>query len=199
MQRENRFLASLKLEERAKDGAKSTTLVGYAALFDVETDIAGLFREKIAKGAFSDAIASSDIHALFNHDEDHVLGRMKAGTLKIEEDEKGLKVEISPPDTQLARDMIASMKRGDVDQMSFAFSMQGGKQSWDDSVEPPLRTIEKFGELYDVSVVTRGAYPTTEVAVRSLDAHRKSKNYSAANLRIRRKMNLEQKLRRPGA
>lgn len=205
MQRESRLIAGLALEERSDSGDESPRLVGYAALFDVETNLAGVFREKIARGAFVEAIGKSDIHALFNHDDNIVLGRMKSGTLSVAEDEKGLKVSIIPPDTQDARDLLVKMKRGDIDQMSFQFTMAGGKQSWDDSIEPPLRTIEKVGELYDVSVVTRGQYPDTEVAVRSLQEFRKmkaasvaSRNFSAANLRIRRKMDLEQRLRSKG-
>lgn len=193
MSREVRIATALTVEQRA-DG-DPPKMVGYAAVFGVETDIGGMFREKVARGAFVDAIGKSDIHALFNHDESFVLGRAKAGTLSLAEDDKGLRVEITPPDTQQVRDLIASMKRGDIDQMSFGFTMQGGKQSWDETTEPPLRTIEKVGELYDVSVVTRGAYPTTEVAVRSLEEARKSHNRIAAIIRIRRKMNLEQRLR----
>ena len=202
MQLEKRFTAGLALEERSGVDAAGPSLVGYAALFDTETNIGGLFREKIAHGAFADAITTSDIHALFNHNENFVLGRMKAGTLTVAEDEKGLRVTISPPDTQDVRDLLVKMKRGEIDQMSFAFTLQGGKQSWDDSVEPPLRTIEKVGELYDVSVVTRGAYPDTTVAVRSLEDFRRDRaekptsNFSAARLRIARKMNLDLKVRR---
>jgi len=171
-------------------------------VFDTETDIAGIFRERIARGAFADAItkASADVHALFNHDPNLVLGRMKAGTLRMVEDEKGLSVEIDPPDTQDARDLIAKIERGDIDQMSFGFTMRGGVQSWDDGRQPAVRTIEKVGDLFDVSVVTRGAYPTTDVGVRSLDEYRDAKrrhhNFSAAAIRIRRRMDLGLRTRR---
>ena len=194
MTKEIRILSGLKLETRS-DTAQPK-LVGYAAVFGEATDIGGMFREKIERGAFLAAIKTSDIHALFNHDENLVLGRAKAGTLRVSEDQHGLKVEIDPPDTQDVRDLLVKMKRGDIDQMSFAFTMLGGVQEWDDSAEPPIRTIKKVGELYDVSVVTRGAYPTTEVAVRSLDDYRKSHNFNAARLRKRREMDLEQTLRR---
>jgi len=203
-EREIRILTGLKIEERKAN--QPPTLKGYAAIFDTETDIAGLYREKISKGAFSDAIskASADVHALFNHDDNVVLGRMKTGTLRMAEDERGLGVEIDPPDTQDARDLIEKIKRGDIDQMSFAFTMRGGMQSWDDGQTPPLRTIQKVGELYDVSVVTRGAYPTTEIGVdagkRSLeeyrDAQRRKSNFSAAALRIARRIDLDLKIRR---
>lgn len=197
-QREVRVLTGLRVETRAE--GKAPVIVGYAAVFDTETLIGGYFREKIARGAFADALPKSDVHALFNHDDNLVLGRARAGTLRLEEDDKGLKVEIDPPDTQDARDLMESMKRGDIDQMSFSWTMRGGKESWDDSVDPPLRTIEKVGELYDVSVVTRGAYPQTEVAVRTLEAHReeirRQKNFEAAAFRIRRQKNLDLKVRR---
>ena len=194
MTKEIRVLKDIKVESRADSLPK---IVGYAAVFNVETDIGGMFCEKVMKGAFTDAIANSDIHALFNHDENIVLGRAKSGTLTLAEDDKGLRVEITPPDTDEARDLMVLMKRGDIDQMSFAFTMgEGGIQTWDETGDCPLRIINKVGELYDVSVVTRGAYPTTEAAVRSLSDYRAKKNFHAANLRVRRKMNLEQKLRR---
>ncbi len=199
-EREIRVHAGLGLEERKAN--QPPTLRGYAAVFDTETDIAGYWREKLARGAFADAIskASADVHALFNHDANLVLGRMKAGTLRLAEDERGLTVEIDPPDTQDARDLIAKIQRGDIDQMSFAFTMRGGTQAWDDSQTPPLRTIEKVGELFDVSVVTRGAYPTTEIGVRSLeeyrDAQRRQQNFHAASMRIRLRKNLDLRIRR---
>jgi uncharacterized protein len=200
IEREIRLACGLGLEQRK--ASAPPTLRGYAAVFDTETDIAGVFRERVARGAFTDAItkASADVHALFNHDPNLVLGRMKAGTLRMIEDEKGLAVEIDPPDTQDARDLIAKIERGDIDQMSFAFTMRGGKQTWDDSRKPPVRTIEKVGDLYDVSVVTRGAYPTTDVGLRSFheyrDARRREQNFSAATLRIRRRMDLDLTIRR---
>jgi HK97 family phage prohead protease len=174
---------------------------GYAAVFDSETVIGGRewgFREKIARGAFAEALKTSDVRALFNHDEDLVLGRMKAGTLRLMEDERGLKVEIDPPDTQDARDLITKMQRGDIDQMSFAFIMEGGAQSWDESGDMPLRTIERVGELLDVSIVTYPAYPETEAAARSLAAVRKERqrqNFANAARRLERKAMQEQKFR----
>lgn len=198
--RETRIFTGLKVEARA-DAEALPTIRGYAAVFNSETVIGGKswgFREKIAPGAFSDALKSSDVRALFNHDEDLVLGRLKAGTLRISEDERGLKVEIDPPDTQDARDLITKMQRGDIDQMSFAFTMEGGAQAWDESGEMPLRTIQKVGELLDVSIVTYPAYPDTEAAARSLAAVKKERerqNFMNAARRLERKANAEQRFR----
>lgn len=196
--RELRVYCGQLVEKRADGQPPAPMITGYAAVFDSETVIGGKgwgFREKIAKGAFTEALTFSDVRALFNHEEDHVLGRMKSGTLRLTEDDKGLKVEIDPPDTQDARDLITKMQRGDIDQMSFAFTMEGGIQTWDETGDMPLRTIEKVGELLDVSIVTYPAYPETEAAARSYEDARRSKNFHAASLRIRRKMDLELKLR----
>ena len=191
MTHEIRVLASMKVEERAD---KAQKLVGYAAVFDQETDIGGQFREVLRRGAFAEAIAKDDIHALYNHDYAFVIGRKKAGTLEISEDEHGLRVEITPPNTQTARDLAENIRSGNIDQMSFAFSMDGGKQTWDETGELPLRVIDRVGALFEVSVVPRGAYPTTEIGLRSLDDHRKDKrrhNFNAAAMRRAMKLGLD--------
>lgn len=201
--RELRLSTGFTVEKRAEDDdGKMPMITGYAAVFDSETTIGGRdwgFREKIAKGAFAEAIKTSDVRALFNHDEDMVLGRLKAGTLRLKEDERGLRVEIDPPDTQDARDLITKMQRGDIDQMSFAFTMEGGAQSWDESGDMPLRTIQRVGDLLDVSVVTYPAYVDTEAAARSLAAVRKERqrhNFTNAAKRwAARKAMQEQKFR----
>lgn len=170
---EKRILASARIESRADEGEK---LVGYAAVFDAETDIGGYFREVVARGAFKAAIGRDDIHALYNHDYGMVIGRKKAGTLLIEEDDYGLRVEITPPNTQLARDLIENIRSGNIDQMSFAFDMTGGKQTWDETGQTPLRRIEQVGELFEVSIVPRGAYPTTEIGLRAYQAARSARS-----------------------
>lgn len=200
--RELRLTTGFTVEKRSDDAERLPMISGYAAVFDSETVIGGRewgFREKIARGAFAEALKTSDVRALFNHDEDLVLGRMKAGTLRLMEDERGLKVEIDPPDTQDARDLIIKMQRGDIDQMSFAFIMEGGMQSWDESGDMPLRTIQRVGELLDVSIVTYPAYPDTEAAARSLAAVRKERrrqNFENAARRVERKAAQEQKIRK---
>ena len=199
--RELRLLTGLKVEKREDGEDYTPKITGYAAVFDSETVIGGRewgFREKIAKGAFTEALRTSDVRALFNHDEEYVLGRTKSGTLRLMEDERGLKVEIDPPDTQDAKDLIKRMQRGDIDQMSFAFTMEGGVQTWDETGDMPLRIIEKVGELLDVSVVTYPAYPETEAAARSLAATRKERqrqNFANAARRVERKAAQENKIR----
>jgi uncharacterized protein len=140
---------------------------GYSAVFDQLSDDLGGFREKIAKGAFAKSITEDDVRALFNHDSNYVLGRNKNGTLKLVEDDHGLKVEIEPPDTQFANDLLKQIERGDINQMSFGFVTRADE--WDDKdKEIPIRTLRDV-ELWDVSPVTFPAYPQTSVSVKSAD------------------------------
>lgn len=157
-------------EVRAEAGADGKPMIrGYAAVFNQLSEDLGGFREQLSTGAFSDAMSSSDVRALVNHDPNMVLGRNKAGTLAMREDAAGLYVEITPPDTQAARDLITSMQRGDINQMSFAFTVAREDQTWTrDGTGPWLRTIKKVSRLYDVSVVTYPAYQQTTAAARAL-------------------------------
>lgn len=160
----------LQIERREKQPAR---LVGHAAVFDSPIEIGSWFREQIKPGAFARAVGEDDVRALFNHDENFVLGRTVSKTLALREDEKGLAVEIIPPDTQLVRDLVLSpIERGDVSQMSFAFRVR--KEEWDETGDVPVRTLLEV-ELFDVSPVTFPAYPTTDVGLRSLEAFRKGK------------------------
>jgi len=135
---------------------------GYAAVFNKWTDL-GYFKESIAPGAFKRAIKQGDVRALLNHDPNYVLGRNKAGTLELKEDDKGLAVGISPADTTWANDLMKSMKRGDVNQMSFGFNVIKS----DDDYNKNTRILKEVN-LFDVSVVTFPAYPETSAEVRAL-------------------------------
>lgn len=178
--------AELRVETR-DDKAR---IFGHAALFDEPVEIAGMFRERIARGAFSAAIGRDDVRALINHEPDLVLGRSTAGTLKLAEDDKGLAVEIDPPDTQAARDLLVSMRRGDITQMSFGFTAR--RQEWDDTQDPPLRTLLEV-ELFDVSVVTFPAYPQTDAAVRSLKALQEARGHGVPVELLRRRLALAER------
>lgn len=148
----------VELRAESQDSADGRMIVGYASVFDSVAEI-GWFREVVQPGAFAKAILRDDIRALINHDRGLVLGRNKAGTLRMTEDARGLRCEIDVPDTQYARDLMVSMDRRDITQMSFGF--EAIVETWDDSGETPLRTLVEVG-LFDVSVVTYPAYEDTE-------------------------------------
>lgn len=146
------------------------SISGYAAMYNRETIIFGLWREQVAPGAFASALAGKDdVRGLFNHDPNIVLGRSTAGTLTLRDDEDGLgydiPVDMEDPDHVRVR---AKILRGDVSGSSFGFRIE--EEEWDDSPTKkgklPLVTIRKV-ELFDVSPVTFPAYPQTSVTARS--------------------------------
>lgn len=164
-----------KMEKRTVDITNISTrtkedepvkISGYAAIFNSRTSIGDFFDEIIMPGAFDRSISASDadIRALFNHDWDKVLGRTKSNTITLREDEKGLSFELDLPNTSYARDLAESMERGDIDQCSFGFFVEEGKERWDYSQEPVLRTLEEV-ELYEISIVSLPAYDDTEAAL----------------------------------
>lgn len=168
------------------DGIK---VEGYAAVFGEETDIGGMFREVIERGAFKDAIGRDDVVFLINHD-GLPLARTRSGTLKLTEDSHGLKIEtMLDADDPDVKSISGKMKRGDLDKMSFAFYPE--IQEWDEDGDTPLRTIKK-ASLHDVSIVTTPAYEGTEIALRSRDAALAASQpkMSATEFRARQKARL---------
>lgn len=173
--RERRSLPIADLELRVSGDDEAPRIAGYAAVFnqpsEIISDFSGTYREFIAPGAFAESISKgADVRALVNHDPNYVLGRTKNGTLTLREDSKGLWYEVTPPDTQWARDLITTMRRGDIDQSSFAFRAikeEWGKGKTEDGRKIDERTV-LVAQVFDVSPVTYPAYPQSSSAVRSL-------------------------------
>ena len=143
------------------------TFVGYAARFNSDSQPLP-FTERIMPGAFAKTLRSKrDVRLFVNHDSGRLLASKRSGTLRLEEDEKGLRVEADLPDTQEARDLKELMRRGVVDSMSFGFTVPRGGDDWsEDGSRRELREVT----LHEVSVVTGfPAYEATSAAVRSLE------------------------------
>ena len=147
------------IEVREADGDEMI-LEGYASVFNSETDL-GAFREVIKPGAF-DGVMDNDVRALINHDPNLVLGRTTNGTLELSVDERGLKYKVKLGNQTFARDFYESVKRGDISQSSFAFTID--EQSWNE--ERTVRSIDKVRTLLDVSPVTYPAYSAATVQAR---------------------------------
>ena len=158
-------------ELRIADSDGGSVIEGHAAVFDSWSETLGgifPFKEIVRKGAFNESIGKDDIRALFNHDPNYVLGRNRAGTLELVEDEVGLRVRITPPDTSWARDLQASIRRGDITQMSIGFIVEEDKWSTEKGMD--TREIRKV-QLFDVSPVTFPAYTATDVGVRAMEEY----------------------------
>jgi len=169
MEKEKRVLDT---EFRIETRDDKQMVEGIAAVFNRLSEDLGGFREKIDPGAFDD-VMNNDVRALINHEPNLVLGRTTAGTLELFVTPEGLGYRYSDPDTSYSRDLQKSLKRGDVNQSSFAFSIPDGGDVWEKDGDAWIRTIKKVSRLYDVSPVTYPAYPDTKVAARSLEAREK--------------------------
>jgi HK97 family phage prohead protease len=142
---------------------------GYPIVYEQETDI-GYFREKIARGAATNALKNSDEFVLFNHDPNFPLARRSNGTLEVTEDDHGVKIKADLSKSARGREVHEMVKAGLIDKMSFAFSTE--KESWEYAQTPgqsDLRTVEEFRELFDYSPVTYPAYKQTELQARSAE------------------------------
>ena len=153
-------------------------VVGHASVYDSRSNNLGGFYEFIERGAFTEElIANSDVRALINHDPNLILARNTSGTLNLTADERGLKYEFEMPETSYGKDLAISMKRGDITQSSFAFTV--AEDDWStDADGNNIRTIKKIDRLYDVSPVTYPAYNMAQsdlvVAKRGLEAYKQS-------------------------
>ena len=153
----------LRTAELRAAGDDSLVVEGYASNFDVEYDL-GYFKESVARGAFDD-VMQDDVRFLLNHT-GAPLARTTNGTLELSLDETGLKYRAALADTQDGRDLYKLIKRGDITQSSFAFTIDNDEWSEDRST----RTITKIGRLLDTSAVTYPASPSTTVAARNMAA-----------------------------
>jgi HK97 family phage prohead protease len=144
------------------------TFTGYAAVFNAPSQPLP-FIERIAPGAFKRSLkARNDIKLLWNHDTGSVLGSTRAGTLKLEEDNYGLRVTAILPPTSLGNDVKTLIQRGDISAMSFGFSVPANGDSWNtEGTERTLRSVR----IHEVSIVAFPAYEQTAgtAMVRSLD------------------------------
>ena len=162
----------VRIEKR--DG-QPTKIVGYAAVFYRADDPGTQYElysghvERIQPGAFKRAIEQADdVRGLFNHEPSQILGRTKSGTMRLSEDETGRRYEIDVPDTQVGRDVVPSIERGDVTGSSFAFAVSEGGSEIRKDGQVTVREITGV-DLYDSGPVTYPAYDATTTGLRAID------------------------------
>ncbi|MGM9923343.1 MAG: HK97 family phage prohead protease [Bacillus sp. (in: firmicutes)] len=169
---EKRELPQSTIELReTEDGQR--TITGYAVKWEMKSHTMGYFtrfREQFKKGAFAESLNKEDQRALWSHDTSQVLGRTKNGTLRLYEDDIGLRFELDLPNTTLGKDAYETIKRGDVDGVSFGFRMK--KEEWDEAdLDNVTRTITQ-ADLFEISPVGFPAYPDSQVSARSDDPYK---------------------------
>lgn len=167
-------------EVRILSEGEKKQLVGYAAKFDVRSNLLfGEFYEIVRKGAFKKALSTNpDVRFLVNHDPSRMLARTASGTLRLREDDVGLRFEADLPNTTLGRDTAEQVSRGDLREMSFDFKKI--KDTWTEDVTKK-ETVRELIEvtIRDVSLATYPAYPDTEASLRELRDFRDSTKVQA--------------------
>jgi HK97 family phage prohead protease len=139
------------------------TFTGYASVFNSPSEDLGGFVEYVAPGAFKRSLQSrNEVKLLWNHDSGEPLASLRGGTMQLVEDNRGLKVTASLPNTSRGRDVAELLRTKVIDSMSFGFNVI--KDSW--SKDGQTRTLESV-RLFEVSVVSFPAYAATTAQVRS--------------------------------
>lgn len=160
-----------KLETR-KDDNGQIHVTGIAAPFNtlsnpLRTKAGRTFVEKIAPGAFAEALTTrSDIELQFEHS-GIVMARTSAKTLSLQEKDEGLAFDAILADTTRAADLVKDIEHGNIRGMSFGFG--DPTDEWANGSDGvPVRTLKKV-PLGEVSFVYNPAYPDTTIDVRSID------------------------------
>ena len=166
---ERRTMPTL-VEYRAGEGDDDAgVLAGMFAPFGKRSEDLFFFVEIIERGAFADVL-DDDVRALFNHNPDNLVGRVKESrTLRLEERDDGAYYEVDLDETRVAQDVRAMVERRDLTGNSFAFIVDVDEFDRSDEDGPVVRTIKHIAELFDVGPVTYPAYPDTKVSARSME------------------------------
>ena len=163
---ERRYVGKLECRAAA-DGSDDLVIVGYASVFDVETERWPGSYEVVRRGAFTETLKADDQVAYWVHDKTQPLARKSAGTLILEEDAIGLKAEIRMANTAINQDRYASVKRGDVKGMSIGFMVQPDGQQWSMKASgSELREITRM-MVFDVGPHPDPQFPETTLEARS--------------------------------
>ena len=183
----------INFELRAKP--ESRTIFGTATVFNSSYDM-GWYDEEMSAEALKDSDLN-DVVALFNHDMNMVLARTSSGTLKLNITGDAMEYEFEAPNTTLGNDLLEMVKRGDVYQSSFAFTVEA--EDWQERMgSKPKRVIRSIKKVYDVSPVTYPANPDTMVAKRSYDATKELDKdlLKVIDISVKSEINVQNELRR---
>jgi HK97 family phage prohead protease len=174
---ERSYKATVLWEQRAiEENTKQRGFFkGHSIVYGQKSEDLGDFIEIIDRSAM-DATDTADCIAVFNHNEDYILGSSEGGTLTLRSDETGMFTEIQDGTTTVHNNCREWVKRGDLRGMSFKFSDTESDWVYNEEQKIMYRTIKRIGKLWDVSLVARPAYRQTDVALRSLSEFKERNN-----------------------
>lgn len=159
---------------------ESRKVEGYALVFNTESEDLGFYETISPEAITEETIRKSDVMCLLDHSKNRgILARSRygKGSLKLSIDAKGLKYEFDAPKTALGDELLEMLRRGDINQSSFAFSVATDGDKWEKRDNKYYRTITKIERLFDVSPVYTPAYTSTSVGCRNFDGFKKKIEY----------------------
>lgn len=166
---EHRYLQMHDIQSRSAEEGDDLFLEGYFAVYDDVYNIGEGATESIARGAFTESIGG-DVRALYNHNDDVILGRTTSGTLVLEDRERGLwgRIKVNRNDTE-AMNVYERILRGDISGCSFGFNIESEESTVTDNGDVHF-TITKVNPLYEISPCVFPAYTSTSVQARSQES-----------------------------
>ena len=197
MEKEKRTVEYLDSELRAS--RRSRNLSGKGIIFNKLSQDLGGFKEIVKPEAVAGVLEKSDVLCLLNHNEDRgLLARStnKEGTLSLSVDNIAVNYDFEAPETAIGDEALSGVRRKDIRGSSFSFTVAEGGDQWDKQPDGTyLRTISKFDQIYDISLVYRPAYLDTSIAVRKLVDIKTSEAEKAIQEAEKRAADLEEELR----
>ena len=188
----NKEIRAFNFEVRAEQNEEhGHFLAGTPIVFNSRTDL-GWYDEIISAGALDDADLR-DVRFLINHNTDMIpLARSRNNNerstmqLQVTDDGMNIRVDLDVDNNAEAKSLYSAVERGDLDGMSFMFTVD--RDVWDDpESDHPTRTIEKLGKVFEVSAVTFPAYQATTISARGLDEALESAKSSLESAKAERK------------
>lgn len=185
---EQRYLQMHDIQTR-NDGEDGLFIEGYFSVFNEIYNVWPGATESIRKGAFTEALKTDDVRALYNHNTDLVLGRLSAGTLELKQDDRGLwgRIKVNRNDTD-AMNAYERIARGDITGCSFGFDIEEQIETISDDGSVHFE-LTKISPLYEVSPCVFPAYEATHIEARAKDVERiKERMHDAWKMRMMNKL-----------
>lgn len=159
----------VQVDFKVEDRNGVTTFVGTPIVYNSQSIFLG-FYETISPRAATQVLDNPNIVLLYGHNDSTLLPIARNGsTMSVTEDQFGVHIAAESPETQFAKDLAISIRRRDVQDMSFAFTVAEGDDVWEKRDGNIYRTINRFKEIMDFSYVAYGAYSDTSVALRRFE------------------------------
>lgn len=185
---EQRYLQMQDIQTRS-DENDGLFIEGYFSVFGQNYAVWPGATESIRKGAFTEALKTDDVRALYNHNTDLVLGRVSAGTLELKQDDRGLwgRIKVNRNDTD-AMNAYERIARGDITGCSFGFDIEEQIETISDDGSIHFE-LTKISPLYEVSPCVFPAYEATHIEARAKDVERiKERMNEAWKMRMMKKL-----------